>query len=104
MEGLYADLLLTKNTYSNTVVNGEEIIIEEWIDGDEYAVDCYVTPSGKPVVLNILKRTFINNRDTSDRIYFTSKQVINEIKEEIEDFLHMLSERMDVKNFPSTLR
>lgn len=100
VESLYADLLLTKNTYSNTVVNGEEIIIEEWIDGDEYAVDCYVTPSGKPVVLNILKRTFINNRDTSDRIYFTSKQVINEIKEEIEIFLHMLNERMDVKNFP----
>lgn len=100
VERLYTDLLLTKNTYSNYVIDGEEIIIEEWIDGDEYAVDCYLTPTGKPVILNILKRTFMNKHDTSDRIYFTSREVISEIKDEIETFLLTLSERMDVKNFP----
>ncbi len=100
VKSLYADILLSANTYSNAVIDGAEIIIEEWIDGEEYAVDCYFNEIGKPVILNILKRTFINNKDTSDRIYYTSKEIISDIKDEIEEFIHTLSLNMEVKNFP----
>ncbi|BCB03918.1 ATP-grasp domain-containing protein [Bacillus sp. KH172YL63] len=100
VKSLYADMLLSANTYSNAVIDGAEIIIEEWIDGEEFAVDCYFNDSGKPVILNILTRTFLNNQDTSDRIYYTSKEIIADIKADIEEFLQMLSKRMDMKNFP----
>ncbi len=40
--------------YPPEVVNAKEFIIEECIDGDEYAVDMYFNSLGEPVVLNIL--------------------------------------------------
>lgn len=100
VQSLYADLLLIKNTYSSDVINGEEILIEAFIEGDEYAADCYFDESGKPVTLNILKRRFLHEKDTSDRIYYTSVPIIQEIKEELEAFLLELNKHMKIQNYP----
>ncbi|MBM7579714.1 ATP-grasp domain-containing protein [Jeotgalibacillus terrae] len=97
---LQADLLLTKDVYSDAVINGEEIIIEQWIDGDEYAVDCYINEDGKPVILNILKRIFSNAHDTSDRIYFTSSAVIEEVKDHVMSYLYGLNDQLQLRNYP----
>ncbi|KIL49095.1 ATP-grasp domain-containing protein [Jeotgalibacillus campisalis] len=100
VKGLYTDLLLSKSMYSNTVLDGEEIIVEQWIDGDEYAVDCYINHDGKPVILNILKRMFADEHDTSDRIYYTSANIMLNMKEAITDYLIELTKQMNIKNYP----
>ncbi|TFE01531.1 ATP-grasp domain-containing protein [Jeotgalibacillus salarius] len=97
---LQADLLLTKGVYADSVIDGEEIIIEQWIDGEEYAVDCYMNEHGKPVILNVLKRIFTSEHDTSDRIYFTSSMVIEEVKDQILSYLYGLNDQLQVKNYP----
>ncbi|TFD96261.1 ATP-grasp domain-containing protein [Jeotgalibacillus sp. R-1-5s-1] len=100
VQSLQAELLLTQGVYHHSLVNSEEIIIEQYIDGQEYAVDCYINHEGKPVVLNILKRMFVNKEDTSDRIYYTSNAILKEIKDEILQFLYTLNEVFQVKNYP----
>ncbi|WP_199426607.1 ATP-grasp domain-containing protein [Thermaerobacillus caldiproteolyticus] len=97
---LNTDLLLMKNIYDEEVINGENILIEKWIFGEEYAVDSYYDHDGNPVILNIFKRLFKDEYDTSDRIYYTSKQVINEIYDDILAFMHKFREIIPVKNFP----
>ncbi|MDG5471911.1 ATP-grasp domain-containing protein [Jeotgalibacillus sp. ET6] len=100
VKGLYADLLLSKSMYSNSVLDGEEIIVEQWIDGDEYAVDCYINHDGKPVILNILKRMFADEHDTSDRIYYTSAPIMREMKQAITDYLTELNKQLNIVNYP----
>ncbi|WP_027410553.1 ATP-grasp domain-containing protein [Anoxybacteroides tepidamans] len=96
---LETDLFLMKNVYQE-VIDGESILIEKWIFGEEYAVDSYYDHDGNPVILNIFKRLFKDEYDTSDRIYYTSKQVISEIYDDILNFMHKFKEVYPVKNFP----
>ncbi len=100
VQGLYSDLLLSEGMYSDTVIDSEQIIIEEWIDGTEFALDCYFDDAGEPVILNALKRRFLDDQDTSDRIYFTSAQVIDEIHADAVKYLRSLNKRLNFTNYP----
>src|SRR5690606_8555617 len=97
---LSVDMLFIKNMYDNEVIKGESILIEQWVFGEEYAVDSYYDQDGNPVILNIFKHLFKDEYDTSDRIYYTSKQVIHEIYDDILAFMHKFREIVPLKNFP----
>ncbi|WP_078409819.1 ATP-grasp domain-containing protein [Priestia abyssalis] len=97
---LNVDFILSKDLYNQNVINVNHVLIEEWIQGEEYAVDGYFDNKGNPVILNMFKRLFKDEYDTSDRIYFTSKQVITEIYEDILSFMLKLKELVPLKNYP----
>ncbi len=86
--------------YSKDVINAKQLIIEQWIPGEEYAVDAYFDDEGVPVILNIFTRKFQHDGDTSDRIYYTSKQVISRMLEPITAFLTLIGSEMNLRNFP----
>ena len=86
--------------YPKEVIDTTHFIIEEFIEGDEYAVDCYFNDKGVPVVLNILHHTFSSDKDVSDRVYTTSKEIIEKYKSQIEKFLHFIGQKTHLKNFP----
>ncbi|MCF7620301.1 MULTISPECIES: ATP-grasp domain-containing protein [Bacillaceae] len=73
---LKADLLHSDGLYDSEVVGSQTVLIEEWIQGGEYAIDGYYNQDGEPVILNVFKRLFKDDYDTSDRIYYTSKLAI----------------------------
>ncbi|MED3763296.1 ATP-grasp domain-containing protein [Ureibacillus terrenus] len=58
LEKLSVDMLLIKNIYDKEVINGESVLIEKWVFGEEYAVDGYYDHDGNPVILNIFKHLF----------------------------------------------
>jgi len=86
--------------YPKEVFNGTSFIIEEFIEGDEYAFDAYFNESGNPVVLNAYKHFFADEDDVSDRVYFTSKQILAEKIPVFTDFLQKMGKLISVKNFP----
>jgi len=89
-----------KGFYPNEVLNTTHFIIEECIEGEEYAVDCYFNKNGEPIVLNILHHIFSSGKDVSDRIYTTSKEIIEGNIEGIEKFLQIIGEKASLINFP----
>ena len=91
----------SKDLYPTEVLNIADFIIEEYIVGEEYAVDCYFDKKGNPVVLNILHHIFLSDKDVSDRVYSTSKEIIEKYKNEIQDFLEILGEKAKLRNFPA---
>lgn len=91
----------SKDLYPKEVLNVSDFIIEEYIAGEEYAIDCYFDKKGKPVVLNILHHLFSSDKDVSDRVYSTSKEIIQKYKHEIQDFLEIIGEKAKLKNFPA---
>lgn len=82
------------------VVDSSSFIIEENIEGEEYAVDVYFNSHGKPVILNILKHYFASPEDTSDRLYITSKKIIEQSREIFLETLEKISQATNIKNFP----
>ncbi len=87
--------------YPREVVNTEDFIIEECIAGDEYAMDCYFNAKGKPVILNLLRHLFSSDGDVSDRVYFTSADLVAGRLADVTEFLTGMGEMAGLKNFPA---
>ena len=91
----------SQGLYPKEVVNTADFIIEEYIEGEEYAIDCYFDRDGKPVVLNILHHVFSSENDVSDRVYSTSKKIMEKHRDGILDFLEMMGDKTNLINFPA---
>jgi hypothetical protein len=92
---------LIKDLYPPEVLHTGEFIVEECIEGDEFAVDCYFNSNGLPVVLNIMKHIFSSGKDVNDRVYVTSKEIIENYIDPITAFLAQIGKRADLHNFPA---
>jgi len=89
-----------KNIYPKEVIDTTYFILEECIEGEEFAIDSYIDENGKPVILNILHHYFSSDSDVSDRVYSTSKEIIEKNYQKVYDFLVILSSVSNLKNFP----
>jgi len=89
-----------QSIYPNDVMNASTFIIEEYIEGEEFAIDCYFDNDGNVVVLSVLHHKFSSGTDVSDRVYYTSKNIIQKYKTAIEDFLIPIGKKAALKNFP----
>lgn len=89
-----------KSIYPNEVMDASTFIIEEYIEGEEFAIDAYFNKEGEAVILNILHHAFSSSTDVSDRIYSTSKSIILKHKENVEAFLKPIGEKANLKSFP----
>ncbi len=89
-----------ENIYPPEVLNTADFIIEEYIGGEEFAIDSYFDDEGKIIVLNILHHRFSSSSDTGDRVYSTSKEIILSNLEPIERFLQKIGNKAGLKNFP----
>ncbi len=89
-----------QSIYPENVMNTSTFIIEEYIEGEEFAIDCYFDNDGNVVVLSVLHHKFSSGTDVSDRVYYTSKSIILKHKAAIEDFLIPIGKKAGLKNFP----
>jgi len=89
-----------KSIYPKEVMDASTFIIEEFIEGEEFAIDAYFNNEGEVVILNILHHMFSSSTDVSDRVYSTSKRIISKYKKSVEEFLKTIGEKADLKNFP----
>ena len=89
-----------KNNFPESVLNSSKFIIEEVIEGEEYAVDTYFNDNSEPVILNIFKHPFVSEDDVSDRAYISSKEIIEENLKLFKDVLSKIGKTIGFKNFP----
>lgn len=89
-----------KDLYPGEVLNTGLYIIEQCINGDEFAIDAYYNSTGEPVILGIFKHVFSSDTDVSDRVYITSKKIIETNLKEFTGFAGKIGELAEVKNFP----
>ena len=88
-----------RDLYPIEVMDATTFIFEQHIKGEEYAVDCYFSASGEPVILNIMHHVFSSGKDVSDRVYITSREIIQTYKKPLEAFLAQLGQLAGLTNF-----
>jgi len=99
IDSIRAEIDQAEDLYPETVLDTRSFIIEQCINGEEFAVDAYYNSTGEPVILNILKHAFSSDTDVSDRIYITSKEIIETNLEEFTDFAGKIGKLAGVKSF-----
>lgn len=82
------------------VMNFNNFLLEEFIDGKEYAVDAFFDAAGRPVILNIYEHPFLNDKDVLDRVYMTSGRIMEENLADFETLLAKIGAAAELKNFP----
>lgn len=86
--------------FPETVVRSEKFVLEQFIEGEEYAVDAYYDAEGKPNIINIFHHIFKDETDVSDRLYCMSKQIFESNYQAFNQFCIDLNEVLQLKNFP----
>ena len=86
--------------YPKEVMEPQRFIIEEIIEGEEFAFDAYYNSEGESFVLNVMKHVFASGNDFSDRLYITSEKIIRDNLKPMECFLRDIGMYAGLKNFP----
>lgn len=97
---LKADLEKYKGNYKEHVVEEGKFILEEYIEGQELAIDGYYNSESQPVILNILEHMFAGPGDTSDLVYYTRKSLVEKHYMRLMEFLRSFGDVFDLKRFP----
>ena len=100
IDSIIAETDQIKDLYPAEVLNTSSFIIEQCINGDEFAIDAYYNSNGEPVILNILRHVFSSDTDVSDRVYISSKEIIESNLVEFKEFAEKIGNLAGVKNFP----
>lgn len=95
-----ANFLKVSRQFPEFVVGSESFLIEEYIKGDEFAVDAYFDENQKPVILNIFHHRFASDSDVSDRLYCTSKAIYDKYFQLFTDFLININQVLGLHDFP----
>ncbi len=88
------------SVFPENVVNTQKFLIEEMIEGDEFALDAYYDNNGCATILNIYKHPFFDASDVSDRAYYTNKEIIEKYCDKFKLVLDKISSCIGYKNFP----
>jgi hypothetical protein len=86
--------------FPDTVVKSEMFVLEQFIEGEEYAVDAYYDADGKPNIINIFHHIFKDETDVSDRLYCMSKQIFETNYPAFNQFCIDLNGVLQLRNFP----
>jgi len=99
-EEILKEFIDAKAVFPIEVVNASSFIIEEVIEGDEFAFDAYFDENGEAVILGISKHLFASEKDVSDRVYHTSRKLIQTYLPQFTQFVEALGKQADIRNFP----
>lgn len=89
-----------KGIFPKSVVNTDKFLVEELIQGEEFAVDAYFDNDGNATILNIFQHPFFDCKDVSDRAYYTSKSIIKKHLTDFKTMLDKIGKTAGYKNFP----
>ena len=86
--------------YPKHVVDSSKFVVEELVEGEEFAIDAYYDRNGDPVILNIFQHPFLNAKDVRDRIYLMSTGIMIKYMARFAILLRDIGNLRDIKNFP----
>ena len=86
--------------FPETVVKSGNFVLEQFIEGEEYAVDAYYDKDGKPNIINIFHHIFKDETDVSDRLYCMSKQIFETNYPAFNQFCIDLNAVLGLRDFP----
>jgi hypothetical protein len=86
--------------YPDQVLGLDRFVVEEVIEGEEFAVDAYYDADGAPVLVDAYAHLFASADDVSDRVYYTNAETIERLGPRAMEFLAEVGRRAGITDFP----
>ncbi len=94
-----AELTTNKKVFDDTILSSDSLLIEDFIEGEEYAVDMFYDEKGTPQILNTYYHPKPNNEAYIHMLYCSSEKIHNRIAKKVIDFFEKLNNTLQVKNY-----
>lgn len=86
--------------YDRCVVDDGTFLVEQYIGGEEYAVDFYYDGDGRAVILNIFRHEFPSADNVGDRLYCTGASILREHLVPFTEFCNRMNLDVGARNMP----
>ncbi|MGB3639060.1 MAG: ATP-grasp domain-containing protein [Rivularia sp. (in: cyanobacteria)] len=94
------DIDIAKEHMNPTMLNDSSFLVEEYVEGDEFACDGFWDANGKTVITGIYQHPFASSLDVSDTLYYTSTKVVAETIEQTMQVLDHIGNKLNIRRFP----
>ena len=101
LDDIERNMAAWKSRYPSDVLGDADFLLESFIQGEEYAVDVYFDGDGEAVIVSIMKHDFASARDVSDRLYYTSREIIRDKLAPFTQYFTAMNRYAGVRNFPA---
>jgi len=82
------------------VLSGTRFLLEQYIEGAEFAVDACFDAAGEPVIFNVLEHRYASDDDVSDRLYVSSQHIVEDVMPDAIALLRAVNQDRGIRNFP----
>lgn len=86
--------------FAESVLSESALIIEEYIEGEEYAIDMYYSDDGTPVILNIYHHPIPDDPNYLHALYYTSKPIFDALHDRMVNWFSHLNTSLKATGFP----
>ena len=95
------DFELEKNSrvYPDSVLSGGDFLLEDFIEGEEFAVDMFYNSNGEPCIVNIMHHPIPEHESYVHMIYNSSMWAFDAIYDKAKEFFTQLNRILNVTNF-----
>ncbi|MGF1673350.1 MAG: ATP-grasp domain-containing protein, partial [Rivularia sp. (in: cyanobacteria)] len=100
VDSVLKDIDIAKEHMNPAMLNDSCFLVEEFIDGDEFACDGFWNAHGKTVITGIYQHPFASNSDVSDTVYYTSTKVVAQTIEPTIQILEHIGNKLQMRRFP----
>ncbi len=98
---ILAEITNNRKTFVNAdnILSSEELLVEDYIGGSEYAVDMFYDRKGKPQLLNVYEHPTPKNEAYIHALYCSSRRTYKKIAPKAIDIFTKLNRILNVKNY-----
>ena len=100
VDSVLKDIDKAKEYMNPQMLNDSSFLVEEFVDGDEFACDGFWNANGKTVITGIYQHPFASSLDVSDTIYYTSTKVVAETIKPTMQVLEHIGAKLGMRRFP----
>lgn len=97
---IYAELNENTKYFSDSILSKNELIIEQYIEGEEYAVDMFFNEQKQPEIINIYHHPFPEKNEYFNVLYYTNHQIFDKLYDKIKKIFIELNEHLQISSFP----
>jgi len=99
-DALRDEVAAASGDFPGHVLSRTRFLLERFVDGAEYAVDACYDEVGAPVVFNVLEHRYASEDDVSDRLYVSSRRIVEDVTPDALALLNAINEDRAIRNFP----
>ncbi|MBV6626717.1 MAG: ATP-grasp domain-containing protein [Rivularia sp. (in: Bacteria)] len=100
VDSVLQDIDKAKEQMNRAMLNDDSFLVEEFVDGDEFACDGFWDSNGKTIITGIYQHPFASSLDVSDTVYYTSTKVVAETIKPTMRVLEHMGDKLEMRRFP----